>query len=123
MTDSQASLQALASNTYSSKLVKETITALNELGEQVHRLDIAWIKAHVGYVGNERADQLAREAEKQEDIELYIADSWSHYKNTLWESIGQEWEINWTAEDRFRLTKQFYPKPVHNHLKTIMNLS
>ena len=123
MTDSQASLQALNANTCSSQLVKDTISALNEVGRLVNRLEIVWIKAHVGHVGNERADELAREAETKEDIDFIISDSWSTYKNNLWAAIYQEWNIRWTSEDRFRLTKIFYPTPTKQKSKRILKLS
>ena len=58
--DSQAAIQALNSPTITSKIVEETVRNLNTLGSKVNRLEIEWIKAHVGYEGNERADELAR---------------------------------------------------------------
>ena len=53
--------EALNSSTVSSQLVKDTISAINLVGGKVDRLEISWIKAHVGHIGNERADQLARD--------------------------------------------------------------
>ena len=60
--DSRAAIQALNSSTVTSQLVKDTVKALNFIGGRVERLETAWIKAHVGHPGNERVDQLAREA-------------------------------------------------------------
>ena len=60
--DSRSAIQALNSNTVSSQLVRDTVNAINLVGGKVNRLEISWIKAHVGHLGNERADQLAREA-------------------------------------------------------------
>ena len=59
--DSRAAIQALNSTTVTSQLVKSTIAALSLVGGKVKRLEI---KANVGLWGNERADQLAREAIK-----------------------------------------------------------
>ena len=64
-TDSQASLQALNSHEIKSLAVKDTILALNLVGQKVNRLEISWIKAHVGHQGNEMADKLAIETIKQ----------------------------------------------------------
>ena len=83
MTDSQAAFLALAAETFTSKLVKNTIDELNELGTKVARVEIAWIKAHVGHQGNKRADQLAREATSKNEIDFFIADSWTTYKSQL----------------------------------------
>ena len=71
MSDSQAAIQALSSRLCSSRLVQQTKTELNKLGETTDRLDIAWIKAHVGHPGNEKADSLARKAEYIEDPYQY----------------------------------------------------
>ena len=62
--DSQAAILALNSNTVTSSLVKQTIITLNLLADSTKRVEICWVKAHVGHHGNERADQLAREAVK-----------------------------------------------------------
>ena len=46
-----------------------TIEDLSDLTEThfiIKRLEISWIKAHVGHQENERADQLAREAGRLE---------------------------------------------------------
>ena len=60
--DSRSAIQALNSSTVSSQLVKDTINAISLVGGKVDRLEMLWIKAHVGHQGNERADQLARES-------------------------------------------------------------
>ena len=39
--------------------------AVNLIGQKVNRLEINWIKAHVGHIGNELADKMAREAVHQ----------------------------------------------------------
>ena len=83
---------------------------LNKLAEKSKRLEICWIKAHVGHPGNERADEFARKAENQ-DIDLHITEAWSQYKNKVWKTIYQEWETRWTGENHYRMTKEFYPKP------------
>ena len=60
--DSQAALKSLNTWKIKSKLVHNTIQSLNTLATQVKRLELNWIKAHNNYKGNERADELARNA-------------------------------------------------------------
>ena len=89
LSDSQAALQALDDTTYTSRAVKDTMMELNNLGHHVKRLEIAWVKAHVGIPGKEGADKLAREAEDLPDIDFHIAESWTHFKNLLEEKCYQ----------------------------------
>ena len=58
-TDSQAALLALAKSTVTSKLVASTIDMLNILGKTIYSLELCWIKAHTGHIGNKRADEIA----------------------------------------------------------------
>ena len=51
--DSRAAIQPLNSSIVTSQVVKDAINALNLVGGKVDRLEIAWIKAHVGHEGNE----------------------------------------------------------------------
>ena len=81
--DSQAVILALNSNTVTSSLVKQTINTLNLLADSTERLEICWIKAHVGHDGNERADQLAREAVKNSQVGVHTPQSWACYKAQL----------------------------------------
>lgn len=60
--DSQAALLSLKSWKIKSKLVLETINLFNLLSRSCLRLELVWIKAHNNYKGNERADELARNA-------------------------------------------------------------
>ena len=81
--DSRSAIQALNSSTVSSQLVKDTISAINLVGGKVHRLEISWIKAHVGHIGNERADQLAREAVELTPTVHGIMLPYSHFKTQV----------------------------------------
>ena len=57
--DSQAAINALAAPFVTSNTVRECITALNDVSRYAN-VHIQWIKAHVGHLGNETADNLAK---------------------------------------------------------------
>ena len=104
--DSQAAILALNSNTVTSSLVKQTMITLNQLADSMERVEICWIKAHIGYDGNERADQLAREAVKNSQVGVNTPQSWACYKAQLKEEIYNEWERRWTVDTAYRMTKK-----------------
>lgn len=60
-TDSQAALKALQSTQVKSKLVWECVNALNQLAEY-KKVTLVWIPGHEGHKGNEKADELAKQA-------------------------------------------------------------
>jgi ribonuclease HI len=64
ITDSKSALKALDATTTSSKLVKVCMTELDNL-QRNYNVKIHWTKAHVGYLGNEKADDLAKQGTKK----------------------------------------------------------
>ena len=101
--DSRAAIQALNSSTVTSQLVKSTIAALNLVGSKVSRLEVSWIKAHVGHWGNERADQLARDSINLECNVHGILPPYSHFKTELWDVTYKLWKDEWMSNSTCRL--------------------
>ncbi|XP_062528221.1 retrovirus-related Pol polyprotein from type-1 retrotransposable element R1 [Bombyx mori] len=60
--DSRSSLEAVTNNRSLHPLVVEIRRNLEECKRRNKRVELFWIKAHAGLEGNERADQLAKEA-------------------------------------------------------------
>lgn len=56
--NSQAALKSLNKYHFTSKV--NAVESLNELGTSRERVELNWIKAHNNCLGNERADELAR---------------------------------------------------------------
>ena len=121
--DSRAAIQALDSNIVSSQLVKDTITQLNIIGNKVNRLEISWIKAHVGHEGNEKADQLARDACKLFVTSHDLLPPYSHFKKELADVTYKFWTDEWVSHNTCRLSKNFLPFPSKNKSKEILKLS
>ena len=94
-TDSQATLQALHNPHVTSKLIEETITQLNLLGQTVKSLTIHWIEAHKGHAGNEKADEMAREAEFRSVTDRTIANPAGYDKQKLWAACYKQWTLEW----------------------------
>jgi ribonuclease HI len=112
VTDSKAALLALDGILTSSKLVKDCMAELDKL-QQRFRVTIHWTKAHVGHLGNEKADELAKLGTKKisyavEPI-LPVPKTWNRKK--IKEYITNEWTSRWASIPEARQTKIFFPKP------------
>ena len=62
--DSQAALKALTSFTITSRLVSGCLDQLKKLATRC-RLTLLWVPGHLGIMGNEVANELARKASEQ----------------------------------------------------------
>ena len=76
-----------------------------------------------GACGNERADQLAREAVKNSQVGANTPQSWACYKAQLKGEIYNKWEQRWTNDNAYRMMKIFYPKPDTNKAKKVLKLN
>lgn len=121
--DSQAALLSLAQWKMKSKLVVDTVMALNTLGKRCIRLELNWIKAHHNYEGNERADELARNAVYNNIIRFDINPPHSYFKKKLWEQVYAIWTDRWTEDKTCRMTKFFFPYCHKGKAKEILKLS
>ena len=90
---------------------------------KVDRLEISWIKAHVGHIGNERADQLAREAVELTPTVHGIMLPYSHFKTQVTNITYKLWADEWSRQQTCRLSKNFIPFPCKRKSKEILKLS
>ena len=90
-----------------SKLVQDVKLALNELGSEMD-VELAWIKAHVNYKGNELADRLAKTGTKlinKSRIDPGRATINSQISNHMYD----KWNERWVNSSGHRQTKLFLP--------------
>ena len=121
--DSQAALKSLNKFRCLSKTVVRTVDALNELGRDRERLELNWIKAHNNYPGNERADELARNAAYHNIVNFSIDPPFSMIKSSLINKLNEEWNNEWAKEESCRMTKIFYPTVQKGKAKELCNLA
>jgi hypothetical protein len=83
---------------------------LSKLERSNWRAAFAWVKAHVGILGNDLANQLAKTVARGKN-------KTSYYRriplSTLYRELEDEtklkWQNNWEESPKAALTKQFYP--------------
>ena len=121
-TDSQAALLALAKTSVTSKLVASTIDMLNILGKTVYTLEICWIKAHTGHIGNERADEIANKTINDNVIYTGVDAPGSYAKSKLMEAIYTKWTEEWIEHPLCRQSKNFLPTPDKNKKNEVLKL-
>ena len=122
-TDSQATLLALHNTFVTSQSVKNTILSLNTLSRHLRNLTISWIKAHLGHMGNKRADELARACTNFPISSSDILPSPSTFKWLLWDHMYEIWHNEWQNHPHCRMSKNFLPKPSPAKSKILHHLS
>ena len=80
-----------------------------------------WTKAHIGTIGNERADEGAKQGGLLEAVaEVFLPKT--EMKAKLEEYFYNVWEDEWLQYPRARMTKLFYSKPDKNQGKYVLKL-
>ncbi|GBL75531.1 hypothetical protein AVEN_154877-1 [Araneus ventricosus] len=72
-------------------------------------MQLNWIKAHVGFLGNEAADNLAKQATK-EGSHLYLQAPKCHLKKILRNLSLNKWQQYWDSGDIGRSISNILPK-------------
>jgi len=92
-------------------LIEQIRTKVIEMEQHEWRVEFSWIRAHARHRGNEMADQLAKAAANNKNIEQCynkIPNSavWSELK----ELSVQQWKNEWKRSSKGAITKSFFPK-------------
>lgn len=102
-TDSLSFIQALKNKfSWSSEIneVKNKLMSLHSIGKRVLFL---WTPAHVGIVGNEKADKRAKQSCDLNQIS-HLKKSYKELKRTAKKHISSQWETEWKQSDQ-KLTR------------------
>jgi hypothetical protein len=77
-------------------------------------------KAHAGQRGNEPADQLAKEAASNKNVdECYNRIPKSEVMSEVKEQSSNQWQHEWSSTTKGSITKSFFPKIVDRMKLTI----
>ena len=108
--DSRVALDSIKNTHNHSFLIEETRPILSKLERTNWNIVFSWVKAHVGIMGNELADQIAKAAatDKENTITYNRIP-----KSTLYKELEDEmiikWQKEWEESPKAALTKQFFP--------------
>ncbi|GBM28241.1 hypothetical protein AVEN_181313-1 [Araneus ventricosus] len=86
--DYRANIQASPSP----KITNRTAREISEILLENSHIKISWIKARVGYFGNEAADSLANSATESNDVQLNIKLPKCHAKNIFRKDMMKQWQ-------------------------------
>ncbi|GFW29901.1 RNase H domain-containing protein [Trichonephila clavipes] len=114
-TDSLSSLHCLLNVNSTEKLVVEVQSILFYLDCDIH---FSYVRCHSGNLGNDRVDQLTKEATCQ-DVNLLMSVPLSHWKHLAWERTVSSWNIEFLASPKALWTKSFF-QPFINGLNVIV---
>ena len=120
--DSQAAVAAIDSSEITSQAVKDAKTALNKLAGTTKHTVLVWIKAHVGHVGNEAADQLAKQGTVSEKS-IKIGIPHCEMKRLVEDLIRKKWDAEWNEYEEGKHSKEFLKGNDKNRAKKLLELS
>ncbi|GBM68319.1 hypothetical protein AVEN_24178-1 [Araneus ventricosus] len=103
--DSESALRAISSFKNSNPLIQEA----QQLFLQNPSMQLNWIKALVGFLGNEAADNLAKQATK-EGTRLHLQAPKCHLKKVLRIPSLNKWQQYWDSSDTGRYIFNILPK-------------
>ncbi|GBN08431.1 hypothetical protein AVEN_128653-1 [Araneus ventricosus] len=114
ITDSRSTLMSLHS-------LKEKRRFINNIKRKIAnyngRINLKWVKAHEGTMGNERADFLAKSAIDKEEIDICFGETKSEIKLLAKNKMIQCWQDRWNSSKKGKVTRSFFSKVCLNRVK------
>ncbi|CAF4832313.1 unnamed protein product [Pieris macdunnoughi] len=116
--DSRSALDAVAGGRSFDPLVTEIRELLTQYPEK--NVKLFCVKAHAGRRGNERADQLAKEATNAKRRPVYDLCPISYVKKLIRASTVQKWVMRQSKETTGATTRMFLPDPEAAYKKDLI---
>ncbi|KAJ2947204.1 hypothetical protein O0L34_g16912 [Tuta absoluta] len=109
MSDSRSSLELLRNSQSFHPLSFQIRKNIKDLQTRNQTIRLFWIRAHVGVEGNERADQLAKQAAKMKVKPIYDCCPVSYIKRELRSRSVSVWNDMYVSGETAAGTKLFWP--------------
>ena len=119
LTDSLSSLDTLAYSAVECcrfDLVKEINETYTQLSNKGVRVEICWIPAHCGILGNDIADQLAKDATSHMHAAIETKLGQSEMIAELKQLQKVKWDEIYKNSNKAAFTKSFIPSVIHNKI-------
>ena len=103
-TDSTAVLASMRSFHSSSRqgLLYEILQLVTRIVSNGCKLHFLWVPAHVGVLGNEKADKMAKKALEKLEVEMNVRISKAEVKSVIWGKVNIMWQEQWDNEVKGR---------------------
>lgn len=105
--DSRSALNALNKLAVDHRQVSEIKDLVKSSGITVHA---HWVRAHVGHVFNEKADELAKGATTKSEVDVEVALTVRQVRSQIQTVSLSEWQERWDESDKGRTTHSVFPK-------------
>ena len=109
LSDSRSSLDLLRSPSVTHHLAMQVKRCVREIREEGREVRFFWLRAHVGTPGNERADELAKEAALKTETADYNKVPVSFVRRKIREGTIKKWQARYESSSTGAVTKVFFP--------------